>query len=213
MLRELSLRISRKMLLILNITFIQVSTLLLSVICWYFLQDSECKGVILSFPSLLKNFHLHRPFPAYLWLSQGSWCTAKATCPAESSWKLSNKMRSASVTAPTPLQLHFKLNSTQCLSWIWHTITFSSLEQNSLLFSLYNSLLFTALPLEHLKMLSQMIRTINLPLPLQDQELQCLKLIRETWQSNSVLIRKPIPMFWSRTELLFACKRNTNMWC
>lgn len=58
--------------------------------------------------------------------------------------------------------------------------------------SLYNSLLFTTLPSEHLKTLSQMIRTINLALPLQGQELQCLKLIRETWQSNSVLIRKPL---------------------
>lgn len=77
--------------------------------------------------------------------------------------------------------------------------------------SVYNSLLFTTLPSEHIKMLSQMIRTINLPLPLHDQELQRLKLIRETWQSSSLLIREPIPMFWSRTELLFACKWNTNL--
>lgn len=50
-----------------------------------FFKELSIYGVIFSFFLLLKDLHLHRPFPAYLWLSQGSWCTVKATSSAESS--------------------------------------------------------------------------------------------------------------------------------
>lgn len=215
MLRALSLRISWKMLLILSITFTQLLTLLLSLICWYFLQGSESKGVIFSFPSLLKDFHLFtQAFPCISLVVTGLLMHSKSHMPSREQLKAikqNEKCFSDSSYALT-VALQTKFHTVFILDLAHHYFQLLRAKLPSVQ-SLYNSLLFTALPSKRLKMLSQMIRTINLPLPLQDQELQCLKLIRETWQSNSVLIRKPIPMFWSRTELLFACKRNTNVWC